>query len=434
MAKNKIIILGAGLAGLSAAWHIQKKKKDCLIFEQENQVGGLCRSRNTNGFIFDYCGHLLHFRHRYAFRMVKGLLGRGLLEHRRSAWVYSHKRYTPYPFQANLYGLPASVIKECLLGLMDNRRTPLKNKRYRLTFWDWINTKFGKGIARNFMVPYNEKFWTVSPRRLTCEWLDGFIPVPTLNNIIEGVVAKNRQEFGYNTRFWYPEESGIMKLPLALARGIKNIYTGCAVSGIDLHKKEIRLANGTRERFDYLISTIPLPEANFLIKEMPDKVRKAFGRLRWNSIFNLNLGIKDKACLDRHWVYFPEKEFCFFRTGFYHNFSPNLAPGNKGSVYVEVAYSKYKPIDKKRISRQVEAGLIKCGIISGGAEDNICAEEANDIHYGYPIYDRHYSSARQEVLKYLISRCMLPCGRYGSWSYMSMEDAILDGRRAAEIF
>lgn len=118
MPKKRILILGAGLAGLSTAWHLQKKGIDCQIFERESEIGGLCRSKKIDGFTFDYCGHLLHFKHRYAFNLIKNLLGSNLIEHKRSAWIYSSGVYTPYPFQANLHGLPADIAKECLLGFI----------------------------------------------------------------------------------------------------------------------------------------------------------------------------------------------------------------------------------------------------------------------------------------------------------------------------
>src|SRR4030043_2251810 len=101
MAKRKILILGAGLAGLSVAWHLQKKGIDCRIFEKEPEVGGLCRSKKVGDFTFDCDGHLLHFKHRYTFNLIKNLLADNLSELKRSAWIYTHGQYSRYPFQVN---------------------------------------------------------------------------------------------------------------------------------------------------------------------------------------------------------------------------------------------------------------------------------------------------------------------------------------------
>jgi len=430
MSKKRIFILGAGLAGLSAGWHLQRKGIDCQILEKESEVGGLCRSKKINGFTFDCDGHLLHFKHHYVFNLIKNLLKNNLVQHQRSAWIYAFGKYIRYPFQANLYGLPSSIIKECLIGFIQASQNGRHQKKINHTFYDWINHIFGKGIARHFMIPYNTKFWTLPPQELTCEWLDGFIPVPSLSQIIEGTVKDSQRQFGYNARFFYPKRGGIKQLPLAMAGQVKNIYTNCQIIGINLIKKEIIMASGDKEKFDYLVSTIPLPELPCMIKELPPETKSAFSKLRWNSIFNLNLGIDSKDYDGQHWIYFPHKEICFFRVGFPHNFSSSLVPQDKRSLYVEVSYSKDKPIGKNNILLRIKKDLEKVGILS--RNDKICTEDINDIEYGYPLYDRNYLSARKKIIKFLTQNNIISCGRYGSWRYMSMEDVILDGKEVAE--
>lgn len=192
------------------------------------------------------------------------------------------------------------------------------------------------------------------------------------------------------------------------------------------------MASGNKEKFDYLISTIPLPEMRYLIKEPPNRVVFLFKRLRWNSIFNINLGIDRKDRTGRHWIYFPQKEYRFFRVGFPHNFSHHLTPQDKSSLYIEVSYSENKPINKNNIVSYIKKDLIKTGILS--ASDRIYIEHINDIKYAYPIYDINYQKAREKILKFFVQNNIISCGRFGSWRYMSMEDAILDGRRVAELF
>jgi len=429
MTNKRILILGAGLAGLSTAWHLQRRGLSCQIFEKEKEVGGLCRSKEIGGFTFDYDGHLLHFRQPYTFKLIKSLLGDNLVSHARSAWIYAFGQYGRYPFQANLHGLPAEIMKECLLDFIQTSKNG-KAKKKNVTFLDWINKTFGKGIARHFMVPYNSKFWTVPPQDMTCGWLDGFIPVPSLSEIIEGTVDDCQRQFGYNAQFWYLKKGGISQLPLALSNQIKNIHTNSQILEIDLKKKEITIASGDKEKFDFLISTIPLPEIPSLVKGIPERVSHLFQKLKWNSIFNLNLGIEREDSLKRHWVYFPEEAVCFFRAGFPHNFSSSLIPSNKSSLYIEVSYSEYRPVDKKRIVSRIEEDLKNVGILAKG--DLISVRDINDIKYGYPIYNRDYNMARTKIIEFLDKNDIISCGRYGSWRYMSMEDAVLEGRRIAE--
>jgi protoporphyrinogen oxidase len=431
--QKKILILGAGIAGLSAAWHLRQKGVSCLVFEKENDVGGLCRSKKTRGFTFDFSGHLLHFRNSYAFNLVKKLLGEQFVKHERSAWVSACGRYTRYPFQANLFGLPPRVAKECLDGFVCAQRKKREGLLKKpINFLQWTRRTFGEGIARHFMAPYNAKFWTVSPEEMTCEWLDGMIPVPSLRRVFEGAKKESTKPLGYNVHFWYPRKGGIEQLPRAFAKSLNHIYTGNRISRIDLDKKEIEMSSGKKEKFDALISTIPLPEMSRMIPDLSKEIKAAFNRLRWNSIFNLNLGMSANGdALKRHWIYFPQKDLCFFRVGFPHNFSSDLAPGERHSLYAEVSYSKRKPINKRKVISRITRDLKKSGLFP--AQGKIYVKDINDIEYGYPIYDRHYKTARGKVLGFLSKKGIIPCGRYGSWGYMSMEDAILDGKRAAEM-
>ncbi len=428
MTDKGYVILGAGLAGLSAARHLQGQGQGqaCHVYEKEPEVGGLCRSRKAKGFTFDIDGHLLHFRHKGSLGLVNGLLKEGLAGHQRSAWVYSHERFIGYPFQANLSALPDNVRKECLDGFIKARRGSRVKAGADLA--RWIKGTFGDGIAKHFMVPYNTKFWTVSPRMMTCAWTEGFVPQPTLRQVSGG---PGRQEpLGYNAHFWYPRKGGIEALPRALKAGLDNIHTGFKVRTIDLKKQRVEFSNGVKQDYAHLVSTIPLPELSGMISGLPRGIKAAFGRLRWNSLFNLNLGLRQACPSKKHWAYFPQKDISFFRVGFYHNFSSDLVPAGKSSLYAEVSYSRQKPLDKAGIVARIEQDLEKVGLLSAG--DAVLVRDINDIEYAYPVYDKGYAAARGEILKFLQAHRVLTCGRYGSWRYMSMEDAILDGIKTGE--
>ncbi|HPT39214.1 MAG TPA: FAD-dependent oxidoreductase [Candidatus Omnitrophota bacterium] len=428
MANKKIIILGGGLAGLSAAWHLKQSGINSIVLEKEKTAGGLCRSKQIDGFTFDYDGHLLHFRNNYSLQLVKKLLKDNLVQHRRSAWIHNFGIFSRYPFQANLYALPKTIASECLWGFIHASNS--SSDRSQLNFSKWINATFGKGMAKHFMIPYNRKFWTVPLDRMSCPWSDKFIPQPSLVDIVNGFFADCENSLGYNAVFWYPKKGGIAQLPLALEKQVGGVLKNCCVNSIDLRTKEITIEGKGKQKFDILIMTIPLPELVKIIKPLPESILNSFKKLRWNSIFNLNLGV-DKICQNgKHWVYFPHQETSFFRVGFFHNFSGRLAPKGRSSLYAEVSYSKDKPIDRKKITRRIVADLRKVGVIS--KKSKILVYDTNDIKYGYPIYDKHYVQATSAIKNYLLANNIVVCGRYGSWQYLSMEDALLDGRRVAE--
>lgn len=113
-----------------------------------------------------------------------------------------------------------------------------------------------------------------------------------------------------------------------------------------------------------------------------------------------------------------------------NSFTFYLAPANKSSLYAEVSYSVNKPIDRDNILLRIKEDLKRAGILT--SDERICLEDTNDIKYAYPIYDNNYRQSRKKILEFLIQNNVIPCGRYGSWRYMSMEDVILDGKDAAE--
>src|SRR3972149_8320456 len=142
----KIIIIGAGLTGLSAAYHLEKKGfYDYLIFEKEDQPGGLCRSIEQDGFTFDYTGHLLHISDNYFQQFLDEIIGfNQLIAIERKSFIYSNNVFTNYPFQTNLFGLPYSIIAECIEQFVVRPKSHTKIKTYK----EWVLKHFGAGLAR----------------------------------------------------------------------------------------------------------------------------------------------------------------------------------------------------------------------------------------------------------------------------------------------
>jgi len=198
----KTIIIGAGLAGIAAGHRL---KKDFLIFEKEKSPGGLCRTENCRGFIFDYTGHFLHLRTKEASDFF--LAGKVRLKKvTRKAFIYSNGVYTGYPYQANYRGLPPETALENLKGFLDAKtggRVSLEN------FHDWVLTALGRGNAKNFMFPYNRKLFKYPLRKLTLKWLGRFVPSPSAGEVMEGLMPAGREGMGYNSWFYYPEKGGI---------------------------------------------------------------------------------------------------------------------------------------------------------------------------------------------------------------------------------
>lgn len=424
MTDREIVILGAGISGLSIAYYL---KKGYRIYEKESETGGLCRSTEVEGFVFDHGAHLLHFRESYTRELVKKLLNGNLTAYKRNSYVYFRGRYIPYPFQAHLRYLPWTISRECLIGLIKSRYSR-KNEKIE-NFSDWAEHHFGKGISKYFFLPYNRKFWRVFPQELDFKWAERFVPVPTTGEIFRGVLGRNTKQYGYNPTFYYPKQGGINVLPNAFLEEVGEVLVNKEAESIDIERRSVHFKDGETASYRYLVSTIPLPKLLKLIASLPPEMIRYSNLLRCTSIFNLNLGVREKGIDNIHWVYFPEEEYTFFRAGFLSNFSTSHPP-NCSALYAEVAYSKEEEVNEEELADRVIEDLVQLQLIKD--KKNIIARKIVNIPYGYTIPQMNSRKAVEALLKFLEVHNILSCGRYGSWTYMSVEDCILEGKNIAE--
>ena len=422
---KKVVVIGGGLAGLSAGFHLAEHGP--VLFEREEKLGGLCRSFQQDGFTFDCTGHLIHLKNPYTRDLIARLLPGSFDSHERLASIYSKSTVTPYPFQANTYGLPPEVVKECIAGFV---QTLHHNGSTPQNFHEWVVRTFGTGIANHFMLPYNEKFWKRDLRTVSADWVSWAIPKPTLDEVVNGALGLTNKGMGYNPRFIYPKNGGIESLPLALAQPIENVYTKQDVESIDPRKKYIRLSNGREESFDCLVSTVPLPSLFSILRDTPDSLRESAQQLAAVSILNINIGVDRPRVSDQHWIYFPEDQFIFSRVGFPTNFSSSVAPPNTSSIYIEITHQPNEPPNIEEAFQRSIEDLHKCSILRKG--DNILTRHILDIKFAYVVFDEHRQAHLQRLIDYLESRNIFTCGRYGRWDYFSMKDSILSGKAAAE--
>ena len=431
MQNIRYLILGAGLAGLSTAYHLEQKEIPYLLIEKSDQPGGVIRTDKINGFYFDKTGHWLHLRHDYARSLVERLLGDNLLTIDRISRIYSHKTYTHYPFQANTFGLPKEVVYECLSGFIQARDARQSgNSDAPRNFEEWIYHHFGKGIADHFMIPYNTKLWSVPPSEITSEWCGRFVPQPKLEDVLRGAFGLSPQQMGYNATFTYPRYGGIWSLGKAFLDKIDPtcMRLNTTPVSIDTAARIAVLSDGTQVHFEQLISSIPLPELVSVLSSVPDEVSRSAGQLRCNSLTNFNVALKNNPRVPYHWIYVPGERFPFYRIGSYSNAVPSLAPEGRGSLYVEISHTAKLDIDT--IRKQTRAGLIEMGIIQD--EGEILFEDRKKIANAYVIFDDFYFQATNTIFTYLSGRRITPIGRYGAWTYASMEDAIMEGKAVGD--
>jgi len=436
----KVLILGAGLTGLSAAYHLGNE--DYLVLEKHSRVGGLCRTEEYDGFLFDLSIHILYTQNEYVSHLIRGVLLKGNYhEQVRESWIYSKGVYTEYPFQAHTYGLPPDVIKECILGLIEakyggNRRqgtgTGDREQDVRnpanMNFEEWIYRTFGKGIAKHFMIPYNRKQWAFDLKKMNCDWIAYRVPVPDLEDVLDGALKPPQKKYGPNSYFWYPCRGGIEALPRGFLPYVGDkVVTNAEVVKIHSKRKYVELKNGETIGYEKLIYTLPLPLVSVLLDDVPPAVRKAAEQLEYNIIHMVNLGVDRPKISDFHWVYFPEDDFIFHRISYPMNFHPSCVPEGRSSIMCEVSESRYKRVNKETLIEDCIRDLKKAAILKDN--DEILIATVHTLNPAYVIYDLEHRQKVKLIHEFLKSRDIYPAGRFGDWEYFNMDHSILAGAR-----
>ena len=413
-----IVILGAGITGLSVAYHLKKKNKDFIIIEKENVPGGLCRNVYTDGYIFNYTGHFLHCKTEYVRTLAKELIP-DIKKIKRNSYIYTNKRIVPYPIQSNIRYLSLQSRVQSFLSYLFK---PVKKPE---NLEEWFLCHFGREMHRIFFAPYNKKLWKYPLKEISPDFLSSYVPKRA---------SHFSEEIGeYNSEFFYPEK-GIGELISSMAEDVK-ISHG-EVNRID---ENFVCFEGERVKYETLVSTIPLPEFLKIFSVNKSGYTKNDGGLIWNSVLCINFGLKGSFSFESsmkkfsqnlsqfHWIYFPESEYPFYRIGSLSNVSSEMVPENHSSLWVEISYRNDKPdrsIVDKVINKLAQIGVLKEGTID-------CISLLN-IPYAYPIYNKDKEKILDGIKVFLDKYNIILAGRFGRWKYSYMEESILEGKKIAE--
>jgi protoporphyrinogen oxidase len=414
------LILGAGITGLSVAYHLKEQNKDFIIIEKEEVPGGLCRNININGYTFNYTGHFLHCKSPYVQNLARKLIP-DIKTIKRNSYVYLNKRVIPYPIQSNRrYLSPGTRIKSFISYLLRNKKRPENLE-------EWFICNFGREMYNIFFLPYNEKLWKYSLNEISPDFLRSYVP--------KNSFGYSEKVDEYNEEFLYPEE-GIGALVSSISKGI-NILHGEVkrIEGNCVYFDEEKI------KYENLVSTIPLPEFLKMLILNGDKHRIKKGSLIWNSVLCINVGIKGQLSFSDsvkkfeddnlgiskfHWMYFPDRKIPFYRIGSLSNVSSRLAPENHSSIWVEISYRQKKP--NRNIVDAVIKNLEQIGLFD---RKSIVHISQVDIPYAYPIYDMNWKRMTEEIRDFLKKYNIILAGRFGGWKYSYMEESILEGKKVA---
>lgn len=415
--KTKYLIIGGGISGLTFANYVD----DYLIIEKENEVGGYCRTIKKKDYIWDYAGHFFHFKtDEFKNKFLNVIPKDDIVVQDKCTKILYNNNLIDYPFQTNIHQLDKEEFIDCLYDLFNKE----EKDKYD-NFLEMLYGKFGKSIVEKFLKPYNEKLYAIDLSKLDVDAMGRFFPYADKEAIIKNMKESNNSS--YNNNFLYPKKGAGSFIKVLENNLDKNkVLLNTSVKEINEDKKYIITSNNQKIEYEFLINTIPL---NKFLKITNDD-KDLYEELSYNKVLVFNLGFNKKSKLTKeHWLYIPSKDCNYYRIGFYDN----ILSQDKLSMYVEIGYNKNDIISNEEIDRQLKLtlnNLRKQHII----DDDTKLEEYVSIIMD-PAYVHINSETDKKVKEYfdkLSKKNIYSIGRYGAWTYCSMEDCMLEAKRLVE--
>ncbi len=425
------MILGAGPTGLGAAYHLQEiGYQEWQIFEKNGHVGGLSASvRDGKGFTWDLGGHIIFSHYDYFDKVVESLLGDDILRYQRESWVWLMDRFIKYPFQNNFHFLPEDVTLECVSGLLKAR----EERRNLDNFEDWIVASFGEGIAKYFLIPYNKKVWCTPLDQMGYSWIGERVSVIDMDRVLANIIyRKEDASWGPNNEFLFPLHGGTGGLFECFVPHLGDrLRLNSEAVKIDLDERMVYFADGYRDNFDRLLSTLPVNELIEMMGDnVDDDVRRAAGELEWASGYIVGVGIHAPCPSTKNWMYFPQDDSPFYRVTYLSNYSPNMTPGKDYySLLCETSWSDHKPVSRDEIVEETLTGLRNSRLLSDEDDGRIESVHLIEVDYLLPVPSLGRDAALQKIHRFLEDHKIFSRGRFGGWKYEvgNMDHSVMQG-------
>ena len=420
---GRILVVGAGFAGIGAGLAALRPDATLEIIERELRPGGLAQTDEVDGFLFDRAGHVLHFRSERWERTLRQL-GLELTRLDRQAAVLIGDTVVPYPVQYNLHALGPRSRTYWLVE--DLERASSQPERAVASFADLLVSTWGEGLVDLFFRPYNEKLWGRRLEELPPDCGGPYLPEANIALARLGARAETNYG-GYHRTFYYPSSGRLGDAADALAAPLAGrIEFGEELSGLDLDGREAHTSRGRVIPYDLLVSTAPLPH----LLELAGTTPADTSQLGATEMVNVRVALRGAMRTPLHWIYVPDAHVPFHRICFPWNLSRRTCPD--GCVSLSVEYTP--PLGGQRVSAQ-EIGLRALDLVQ--AVGLLDSQEVLGVSEAVisPAYVVHRSPPRAlfaELARTLADGGVRPAGRFGTWDYLSLEEAFLSGVGAIE--
>jgi protoporphyrinogen oxidase len=440
---KRIVILGAGPAGLTAGYAAVKRGLEPLILEQDRQVGGISRTVDYKGYLFDIGGHRFFTKSEEVKRIWHEILGPELLMRPRLSRIYYKNRFFFYPLRP-MNALLNLGPWEAVRVLTSYAAAQLRPSGEIVSFEDWVTKRFGKRLFQIFFKTYTEKVWGISCRELRADWAAQRIKSLSLFKAVLDAfgLARKKSITTLIDEFEYPAKGpGQMwaKAQVLIERARGRVVLNTRVAGIR-HEGNRAVAvitrTGQEQREiagDHFISSLPLKDLILsLDPAAPDHVRRAAAGLRYRDFFTVGLIIEKEHTFPDNWIYIHSPEVRVGRIQNFKNWSPSMVPDpSHTSLGLEYFCFETDEIWSRPDAELVAMATRELGILGLAKPGQVLDGVVIRSKKTYPIYDAGYQEHIAAIRGYLATFSNLQTiGRNGLHRYNNQDHSMLTALRA----
>lgn len=447
MNQQRIGIIGAGPAGLTAAYLLAKGGKQVVVYEKDPvYVGGISRTEVYKGYRFDIGGHRFFSKSQEVEDFWTEILGNDMLDRPRSSRIYYQKKFFSYPLMAMeaLKKLGLFESTRCVMSYLQAKAFPIKNPK---NFEQWVTNQFGKRLFQIFFKTYTEKVWGIPCTEISADWAAQRIKGLSLSAAIRNAVFPNKQASGKKViktlidTFRYPR-LGPGQMWEVCAEKFKKmggeLHMGQGVSGLHYNATrqqwQLKLESGAVEEFDIIISAAPMQSlAKAITPELPSKALEAASKLSYRDFITVVLMTPDKQQFTDNWIYIHDPEVKVGRVQNFKSWSPYLVPDDSMACYG----LEYFCFEGDGLWTSSDAALAELGKKEMEQIGLAKAIEITDSYVvrqpkAYPVYDHYYQQHVNTIRAALKSYPGLYLvGRNGMHKYNNQDHSMMTAMLAA---
>ncbi len=449
------LILGAGLAGLSASYHLGHER--CLLLEKNLHAYGHLHTDFRDGFTWDQGPHVSFTKHEYVRDLfAKSVGAEGYEDYEVQTGNYYQGHWIDHPAQSSLYQVPEPLRSDCLASFLASRSSTIPAPP--ANYADWLDRAFGPVFARTFPFAYTRKYWTREARDLTIDWVGGRVFQPKVEDVVAGSRGPLGKATHYITKVRYPKRGGYQAFARGLAEGAR-IRFGAEVCRIDLVEKRVWTADGLSYPYARLINTLPLPVFVALCAQATPEVREAARELSCSQLLLVNVTAPHPTRRKENWIYVYDEDKFSTRINCTELLTPGNAPAGHTGVQVEVYFNRHRPLEHPpaTIAARVKEELVEMGLIDRAAlaAGRVGCSTAYSP-WANVIFDHGTRPALEAIWSWLegfgLARetddlspltdwsrsdavapgALAMAGRFGQWKYYWTDDCVLRGLKIKE--